>query len=750
MASLLAVEVINDMRTIKQLSIEKEVLRKYSECNHQVFLMPQKTSIMSALYYDIYWTMDTYTMAFVYWRALGLVESEELDSQGIILTFTFIIFSMQPLRSIGILSRCIVASLSAAETVFNLFDRKPIIDNDSDAGLELSNFRGEIKFDQVKFIYPTRSESIILDKSQLNITPSYRVAHVGETGSGKSTTMQLLQRFYDATKGNILLDDVDIRTLNIHGVRSQFSLVSQESILFDLTTAANVAYGIEEVPMDDIINAVKRANIHHFIEQLLQIVFFLSGDEKQRIAIARVLICRPKVLLLDEATSATDSHNEQIVREALEQAQTEDQNRASLIISHRLSTIRSCDSICVLDKGKVIENGTHTELFVTSTDPNEFTNFDLNPKFAILNSTSTTKFLCTKSKEDDLDFDISLIPAISSKNLKVYKNLLNHTAMEILIESSGYIGAFHLICSSITHKSASAQSDITIAPPDLFKRVGGCVVYENKYINCKIYAPEMVAGIQNQNPHYFDFRENHEFSKENFYHERPELIEIDIDNKTLTFRWLPKKDGAFPLNLEMLVHGTLQYFDSTYYILNMTPSFFIKPNFTIQYLSSTNFKVHFNHGTFSSPLLCRGNLTRDDKLISLKQEQHSRTFYETNQTTISINNLTPNTSYQLCFECHQDPSVTTITELQCTRVQTKQSWNWLIYLIICIVIMFSLLGVFIILGRVCYFKYKSMKRQDAKINAETHEPGSQNSENPIELQPLKSAPVELADIAENL
>ncbi|CAM2720560.1 unnamed protein product [Rotaria socialis] len=144
---------------------------------------------------------------------------------------------------------------------------------------------------------------------------------LGETGSGKSTTMQLLQRFYDATKGNILLDDVDIRTLNIHGVRSQFSLVSQESILFDLTTAANVAYGIEEVPMDDIINAVKRANIHHFIEQLLQ-----------------------------------------IVREALEQAQTEDQNRASLIISHRLSTIRSCDSICVLDKGKVIENGTHTEL----------------------------------------------------------------------------------------------------------------------------------------------------------------------------------------------------------------------------------------------------------------------------------------------------------------------------------------------------------------------------------------------------
>ncbi|CAF5076412.1 unnamed protein product, partial [Rotaria magnacalcarata] len=174
--------------------------------------------------------------------------------------------------------------------------------------------------------------------------------------------------------------------------------------------------------------------------------------------------------------------------------------------------------------------------------------------------------------------------------------------------------------------------------------------------------------------------------------------------------------------------------------------FFIKPNFTIQCLSSTNFKVHFNHGTFSSPLLCRGNLTRDDKLISLKQEQHPRTFYETNQTTISINDLTPNTGYQLCFECRRDPSVTTISELQCTRVQTKQSWNWFIYLIMCIVIMFSLLGVFIIVGRVRYFKYKSRKRPDAKTSTKTHEQGSQNNEKLIELLPLAPVPVVLADI----
>ncbi|CAF4690537.1 unnamed protein product, partial [Rotaria socialis] len=190
------------------------------------------------------------------------------------------------------------------------------------------------------------------------------------SGCGKSTTIQLLQRFYDVKEGQILLDGVDIRQLNIHWVRSQFGLVSQEPILFDLTIAENIAYGLEDVSMTDIIDAAKKANIHQFIEQLPDGYetkvgikgSFLSGGEKQRIAIARVLIRRPKVLLLDEATSAMDSQNEQIVQEALEHAQIEDPSRTSLIIAHRLSTIRSCDSICVVNKGKVIESGTHTEL----------------------------------------------------------------------------------------------------------------------------------------------------------------------------------------------------------------------------------------------------------------------------------------------------------------------------------------------------------------------------------------------------
>ncbi|CAF1436213.1 unnamed protein product [Rotaria sp. Silwood1] len=268
------------------------------------------------------------------------------------------------------LSSSIAASISAADTFFDLFDRIPAIDNTSTAGQELVDFRGEIKFDQVKFIYPTRPTSIVLNQFQLNIKPGQRVALVGTSGSGKSTTIQLLERFYDVTSGRILLDDVDIRRINLHWVRSQFGLVSQEPILFDLTIAENITYGLENVSMEDIINAATKANIHQFIDDLPQGYetkvgtkgSFLSGGEKQRIAIARILIRRPKVLLLDEATSAMDSYNEQIIQKALEQAQTDDPSRTSLIIAHRLSTIRSCDLICVLEKGHIVESGTHTEL----------------------------------------------------------------------------------------------------------------------------------------------------------------------------------------------------------------------------------------------------------------------------------------------------------------------------------------------------------------------------------------------------
>ncbi|CAF4402305.1 unnamed protein product [Rotaria socialis] len=369
-SSMFAIEVVQNLRTVKHLLVEKEVLRKYTGFVKQISILFRKSLIISTIEFSIYWAFDLYVLAFLYLCTFNLLKNHEIFANNIMMVLSVAIFSTQASKVIGFMSNRLAASFSGAEYFFNIFDRKPYIDNGSTEGQLLVDFHGNISFDQVKFIYPNRPTSIILKGFQLNIRSGQTVALVGLSGSGKSTIIQLLERFYDATKGNIFLDGIDIRQLNIHSLRSHFGLVTQEPVLFDLTIAENIAYGLEHVQMDEIISAAKRANIHQFIEQLSEgyetrigeYGRFLSGGEKQRIAIARILIRRPKVFLFDEVTSAMDSYNEKIIQEALEEARIEDPSRTSIIIAHRLSTIRSCDVIYVVDEGRIIESGTHTEL----------------------------------------------------------------------------------------------------------------------------------------------------------------------------------------------------------------------------------------------------------------------------------------------------------------------------------------------------------------------------------------------------
>ncbi|KAL6634544.1 hypothetical protein ACP70R_027215 [Stipagrostis hirtigluma subsp. patula] len=255
----------------------------------------------------------------------------------------------------------------AAERTLEMIQRVPKIDSESHAGEELVSVAGEVEFKNVDFCYPSRPESPILVNFSLRVPAGSTVALVGRSGSGKSTVIALLERFYDPSAGEVTLDGVDIRRLRLKWLRAQMGLVSQEPALFATSIQENILFGKEDATMEEVIEAAKAANAHNFISQLPQGYdtqvgergVQMSGGQKQRIAIARAIINSPKILLLDEATSALDSRSEQVVQEALDLASV---GRTTIVIAHRISTIRNADKIVVMQSGEVKELGSHEDL----------------------------------------------------------------------------------------------------------------------------------------------------------------------------------------------------------------------------------------------------------------------------------------------------------------------------------------------------------------------------------------------------
>ncbi|KAK6132920.1 hypothetical protein DH2020_033304 [Rehmannia glutinosa] len=261
----------------------------------------------------------------------------------------------------------ITEAKSAATRITEMIDREPAIDSDDKKGKALSYVRGEIQFKGVYFSYPSRPDTPILQGLELTVPAGKMVGLVGGSGSGKSTIVSLLQRFYDPIEGEILLDGHKINRLHLKWLRSQMGLVNQEPVLFATSIKENILFGKEGASMEDVEKAAKAANAHDFIVKLsdayeTQVGQFgvqLSGGQKQRIAIARALIRDPKILLLDEATSALDTESEQIVQKAIDQAS---KGRTAIVIAHRLSTIKMANLIIVLNSGRVVESGSHNEL----------------------------------------------------------------------------------------------------------------------------------------------------------------------------------------------------------------------------------------------------------------------------------------------------------------------------------------------------------------------------------------------------
>ncbi|XP_074557178.1 putative multidrug resistance protein [Curcuma longa] len=256
---------------------------------------------------------------------------------------------------------------SAGERIMKVIERVPKIDTESEDGSVLESVSGNVEFKGVEFAYPSRPESLILRGFNLQVPAGRTVALVGSSGSGKSTVIALLERFYDPVGGEILLDGVDIRSLKLKWLRSQMGLVSQEPALFATSIKENIIFGKEDATMEEVVAAAKAANAHNFISQLPQGYdtevgergVQMSGGQKQRIAIARAVLKSPKILLLDEATSALDSESERVVQEALDLASV---GRTTIVIAHRLSTIQNADVITVVQDGQVMEMGSHDAL----------------------------------------------------------------------------------------------------------------------------------------------------------------------------------------------------------------------------------------------------------------------------------------------------------------------------------------------------------------------------------------------------
>lgn len=257
----------------------------------------------------------------------------------------------------------------AAASVFAILDRKSSIDPSDESGTTLEELKGEIELKHISFKYPSRPNIPIFRDLSLRIHSGKTVALVGESGSGKSTVISLLQRFYDPDKGTITIDGIEIQKFQLKWLRQQMGLVGQEPILFNETIRDNIGYGGKDgrASEAEIIAAAELANAHKFISGLQQGYdtmvgergVQLSGGQKQRIAIARAIVKAPKILLLDEATSALDAESERVVQDALERVMV---NRTTVVVAHRLSTIKSADLIAVVKNGVIVEKGKHDTL----------------------------------------------------------------------------------------------------------------------------------------------------------------------------------------------------------------------------------------------------------------------------------------------------------------------------------------------------------------------------------------------------
>ncbi|OAY74070.1 ABC transporter B family member 4, partial [Ananas comosus] len=362
-------QTVGSIRTVVSFTGEKRAIDKYNKFVNSAYksAIHEGTAAGMGIGCVLFVVFSSYSLAV--WYGSKLIIEKGYNGGAVI---NVIMAIMTGAMSLGQASPCINAFASGRAAAYKMFEtiyRKPEIDAYNENGLVLADIKGEIDLKDIYFSYPARPDQLIFDGFSLHVSSGTTMALVGESGSGKSTVISLVERFYDPQAGEVLIDGVNLKELKLTWIREKIGLVSQEPILFTTTIKENIEYGKEGATMDEIRRAMELANAAKFVDKLpngLNTMVGehgtqLSGGQKQRIAIARAILKNPRILLLDEATSALDAESERIVQDALVKIMVD---RTTIVIAHRLTTVKNADKISVVQRGKLIEQGSHAELIM--------------------------------------------------------------------------------------------------------------------------------------------------------------------------------------------------------------------------------------------------------------------------------------------------------------------------------------------------------------------------------------------------
>ncbi len=357
-------ETFSGIKEIKSFVREDYELSRFQKQNQADFKARLKNSQYKALLSPLVEFLSALAFTAVLWYGgLEVMRGNMLPSE-LIAFFAMLLTIINPVRSLTKINATIQQALAAGSRIFETFEYDDIITT-AGGGYRSDSISGRVEFSDVTFSY--RNDEIVLKKINLTVEQGEAIALVGPSGAGKSTLVDLIPRFYEVDEGEVLIDDRDVKEYDLAWLREQIGIVPQETVLFGGTIEENIAYGDLEADKEEIIEAARAANAHHFVEEFpegYQTIVGergegLSGGQKQRIAIARALLKDPDILIFDEATSSLDAETEQMVQEALTRLM---KNRTTFIIAHRLSTIIDVNNIAVMEEGQLIEKGDHETL----------------------------------------------------------------------------------------------------------------------------------------------------------------------------------------------------------------------------------------------------------------------------------------------------------------------------------------------------------------------------------------------------